>query len=111
MLAHSNELHKQAVVKPETEVEQAIHRIWCTTLKQEVVSTTANFFEIGGDSISAIQISAEIDKAYQYLTFDMEQLLELATIKDISQYIELTILHRKSQSVPAFSNSSGTFKI
>jgi acyl-CoA synthetase (AMP-forming)/AMP-acid ligase II/acyl carrier protein len=109
VIADSNVRPKQAIIKPQTEVETAVHGIWCSILKYDDVSTTANFFEIGGDSISAIQISAEIDKTYQHLTFDMDELLELATIKDIAQYIELTKLHHESQSVTPPSSSSGKF--
>jgi acyl carrier protein len=111
VFADSNEFPKQGVVKPETKVEHVIHEIWCTILKQVNVSTTDNFFDIGGDSIAAIQISAAIEKAYQTITIDMEQLLALATIKDISQLIELAILQHEKRSREPSSKSRRTFKI
>jgi acyl-CoA synthetase (AMP-forming)/AMP-acid ligase II/acyl carrier protein len=111
VFADSNEFPKQGVVKPETKVEHVIHEIWCTILKQVNVSTTDNFFDIGGDSIAAIQISAAIEKAYQTITIDMEQLLALATIKDISQLIELAILQQEKRSIEPSSKSRMTFKI
>jgi acyl-CoA synthetase (AMP-forming)/AMP-acid ligase II/acyl carrier protein len=111
VLAYSNQLPKKVMVNPETQIEDVIHSIWCTVLKQASISTIDNFFDIGGDSISAIQISAEIDKTYQHLTFYMDQLLELATIKDIAQYIELTRLHRVQNLASISSNLSGRLKI
>lgn len=111
VLAHSIELPKKEIVKPESKVEKAVHFIWCTTLKQTIISTTDNFFDVGGDSIAAMQISAAIDKTYQDLTFEMVQLLELATIKDISQFIELKLLHQKSCAESPLNNSLRTFKI
>jgi len=111
VLADSNEFLKKGTIHPETEVEKVIHEIWCTILKQVNVSTVGNFFEIGGDSIAAIQISAAIEKAYQTITFDMEQLLEFATIKDISQFIELAMLHQERCTIEPLANTGRTFKI
>lgn len=110
-LAHSSNLPAQVYIKPETQVEEVIHNIWCSVLKKESISVKDDFFEVGGDSIKAIQISAEIEKTYQNLSFDMEQLVELSTIKDIAQFIELRMLHRSSPSAVPFANSSRTLKI
>lgn len=111
ILAHSSEFSEQVMIKPETQIEEVIHSIWCSVLKQESVSITDDFFEIGGDSIKAIQISAEIGRVYQNMSFEMEQLIEFSTIKDIAQFIELTILHRESHSILPLANSSRTLKI
>ncbi|WDE09219.1 AMP-binding protein [Thalassomonas viridans] len=111
VLALSNDIAAQDVIPPQTSVEKVIHTIWCYALKRNAVSITDSFFDIGGDSILAMQISAEIEKAYSQLSFDMEQLLELATIKDIARYIELKILHQEANPEPILANSPGILKI
>jgi bacitracin synthase 3 len=52
-------------VAPSNEVEEQLVQIWSEVLKidKDKISVTANFFEIGGDSIKAIQISSRLLKA------------------------------------------------
>ena len=45
---------------PENELESKLVAIWKTVLHQEIISTTSNFFEIGGNSIKLIQLHALI---------------------------------------------------
>jgi acyl-CoA synthetase (AMP-forming)/AMP-acid ligase II/acyl carrier protein len=111
VLADSNSLNEKEIITPNTKVEHLIHKIWCNILKKDSICVTDNFFDIGGDSIMAIEISAEIDKAYKQLSFDMDKLLELATVKDISQYIELSILHEERNLTTISTQSSGVLRI
>ncbi|OHW97892.1 nonribosomal peptide synthase [Colletotrichum incanum] len=50
-----------SVQKPQTESECVLARLWCTTLKisdETSLSTSDNFFSLGGDSIMAMRIVA-----------------------------------------------------
>ncbi|MCK5197924.1 MAG: amino acid adenylation domain-containing protein [Spirochaetales bacterium] len=47
---------------PQSEMELLTARIWCEILGIEQIGTTDNFFSLGGDSIKAIQIAAELQK-------------------------------------------------
>lgn len=51
---------------PEGPVETALVRIWAQVLKveEEKISVTANFFSIGGHSLSAINLLARIEKEF-----------------------------------------------
>jgi len=50
-------------VEPSTGCETALAKIWKETLNLEKVSVTHNFFEMGGDSIKAIQVVSRANKA------------------------------------------------
>jgi len=53
---------RQEYVAPATETESALVQIWAEALKLEAdqVSVTANFFELGGNSLTLVKLAAEI---------------------------------------------------
>ncbi|MCK8108989.1 amino acid adenylation domain-containing protein [Pseudoalteromonas sp. 2CM41L] len=64
--------------------ELYLQEIWSSLLKLEVsqVSTNANFFELGGDSILAIQVVSKAAKAGLYFT--VKDLFEAQTIRELT---------------------------
>ncbi|MCP1462684.1 non-ribosomal peptide synthetase [Pseudomonas sp. S3E17] len=53
-------LMQQAYVAPETELEQQIATIWADVLRLPQVGLNDNFFEVGGHSLLAIQITSRV---------------------------------------------------
>ncbi|MBP2875059.1 MULTISPECIES: non-ribosomal peptide synthase/polyketide synthase [Pseudomonas] len=53
-------LMQQAYVAPETELEQQIAAIWADVLRLPQVGLNDNFFEVGGHSLLAIQITSRV---------------------------------------------------
>ncbi|WP_448124939.1 non-ribosomal peptide synthase/polyketide synthase [Pseudomonas veronii] len=53
-------LMQQAYVAPETELEQQIAAIWAEVLRLPHVGLNDNFFEVGGHSLLAIQITSRV---------------------------------------------------
>ncbi|MGK9418713.1 non-ribosomal peptide synthase/polyketide synthase [Pseudomonas cedrina] len=53
-------LLQQAYVAPETELEQQIAAIWTDVLRLPQVGLNDNFFEVGGHSLLAIQITSRV---------------------------------------------------
>ncbi|UII73718.1 non-ribosomal peptide synthase/polyketide synthase [Pseudomonas sp. HN11] len=53
-------LLQQAYVAPETELEQQIAAIWADVLRLPQVGMNDNFFEVGGHSLLAIQITSRV---------------------------------------------------
>ena len=51
---------QQAYVAPETELEQQIAAIWADVLRLPQVGLNDNFFEVGGHSLLAIQITSRV---------------------------------------------------
>jgi len=81
-------------VAPRNEVEQRLATIWQEMLGIDNISVHDNFFDLGGDSVKAIQISVKINEAGLQFTpqqlFQSQTIAELAAILDPSQAQGLT---------------------
>jgi glutamate-1-semialdehyde aminotransferase/thioesterase domain-containing protein/acyl carrier protein len=51
-------------VAPGNKTEERLARLWCEALNLERVSSNANFFELGGQSLSAVSLFAKIEKEF-----------------------------------------------
>jgi amino acid adenylation domain-containing protein len=73
-----------AHVHPRTEVERILAAIWQEILGAEQVGINDNFFDLGGDSVMAIQIIAKANQTGLQLTpaqiFEHQTVAELATV-------------------------------
>jgi thioesterase domain-containing protein/acyl carrier protein len=77
---------------PQTPIEQQLAFIYAQilNLEHQNISIHAEFFDIGGNSISALQLIHHLNTAFQInLTFSI--LYEKSSIKILSQYIEKLI--------------------
>ncbi|UCH92480.1 MAG: amino acid adenylation domain-containing protein, partial [Candidatus Aminicenantes bacterium] len=73
---------------PGTEIEKRLADAWQEVLGIEEIGIDEDFFEAGGDSIKAIQVSARL---LQYgLKMEISDLLANPTIKQLGQYIKRT---------------------
>ncbi len=73
----------EEIVEPTTEIEKGLVNIWKEVLELKEVGINQNFFEIGGDSLSAIKLISLINLKYNAQTtiktlFDMPTIGELA---------------------------------
>ncbi|WP_420226763.1 amino acid adenylation domain-containing protein [Pigmentiphaga litoralis] len=80
-LPDSQHIDHRTFVAPIGEIEDTLAKIWSQVLRIERVGRNDNFFEMGGDSILALQIIARARK--QGLKILPKQLLELQTIARI----------------------------
>ncbi|MES2207683.1 MAG: amino acid adenylation domain-containing protein [Pseudomonadota bacterium] len=53
-------LHIETCIAPTTELEKSLVNIWQKVLELEPVGITNNFFDLGGDSLSALRLISEI---------------------------------------------------
>ena len=55
-------VHRQgtALVEPSTDVERALCEIWAEVLRIEQVGVTDDFFDLGGDSLAALEVVATV---------------------------------------------------
>lgn len=51
-------------VAPHNKTEERLARLWCEALNLERVSSRANFFELGGQSLTAVSLFAKIEKEF-----------------------------------------------
>jgi amino acid adenylation domain-containing protein len=71
---------------PKTEIECRIARIWTEVLGTASPGIHDNFFEIGGDSLSAIRIISRLQQAFD-AEFPLDALFERPTIADLAARI------------------------
>ena len=75
---------EQAYVEPRTEIEGKLARIWAEFLRVDRVGLHDNLFELGGDSILSLQVTARANQAGIHLTprqvFSHQTIAELASV-------------------------------
>src|SRR5947209_7524110 len=69
-----------------SECEQKISEIWQQVLGIEQVSLSDNFFDLGGNSLSALQVQARLKKAF-HVQLPMVALFEAPTISALVEYL------------------------
>ncbi|MDQ2979073.1 MAG: amino acid adenylation domain-containing protein, partial [Acidobacteriota bacterium] len=87
----------EGVVAPRTEKERILAGIWAEVLHVEKFSVHENFFELGGDSILAIQIIARAARAGLRLT--PRQLFEHQTVARLAEVAESTAGPDRDQGI------------
>jgi non-ribosomal peptide synthase protein (TIGR01720 family) len=72
-------------VPPRTAIEQSLAQIWAQLLRVEQVGIHDNFFQLGGDSLTSMQVIARARQAG--LHFTVEQLVEQQTIAELAAVV------------------------
>jgi len=77
-------IQEQNVVQPDTEMERNIQAVWSQILnvRPERLSVVESFFDMGGDSLMAIQFVSLAKK--EGMHFDMSDLFQSRTIRQLS---------------------------
>jgi fengycin family lipopeptide synthetase B len=81
----------EGYVAPETEIEETLASIWQEVLGLDKVGRHDNLFDLGGDSIISLQITARASQAGLHLTpkqlFDHQTIAKLAAVVGTSQSV------------------------
>jgi amino acid adenylation domain-containing protein/non-ribosomal peptide synthase protein (TIGR01720 family) len=77
---------KEAYAPPSNEIEEQLAEIWCQVLGIERIGINDNFFELGLDSIKAIQVSARM--LNKKLKVEARDIFANPTIKELGQYVQ-----------------------
>ena len=73
-------------VPPTTPLEMLLVQIWCEVLGQETLGITHNFFAVGGDSLSAMQVISRINRHFQ-IEVPLRHIFEFPTITALATII------------------------
>lgn len=84
-------------VPPESEMEIKLCAIWEDILDRKMISINESFFELGGDSIKAINLLNRVQKQYN-LQISVVDFFARATVKLLSEEINTALLLRKQQT-------------
>ncbi|QUI24147.1 amino acid adenylation domain-containing protein [Vallitalea pronyensis] len=82
-----------AYMAPRNKTEERLADIWQEVLGLEKVGIKDNFFEVGGDSIKAIQISSRLSKSGMKL--EIKDMMSKPTIEDMSGFVKV---HAKNEA-------------
>lgn len=77
----------EPIVEPDNENEQKLSEIWMGILGLDQVGVTQNFFEIGGNSLKAAEMSMAFAKTFQ-ADLPLEVLYERTTIRELIATID-----------------------
>ena len=77
---------RQTLIEPSTETEQRLLELWRALLKTENISTGDNFFDMGGNSILAINLANSVSKEFNVALKSL-MIFEYPTIKDQSEFL------------------------
>ncbi len=78
--------NKKEIVEPRNEIDEKIIEILKRLLSINTISIDDSFFDIGGDSLSAINLCAEVQDEFNMELY-VKDILEHQTIQDLSDYI------------------------
>ncbi|XLS27836.1 amino acid adenylation domain-containing protein [Flavobacteriaceae bacterium M23B6Z8] len=82
---HPDEV-QQKYVAPETEIEKILVEAWKSVLDVENIGITDNFYESGGDSIAAIQVSSYLYKnEYQV---EVKDIMRFPHIQEVAGFVK-----------------------
>ncbi|WP_405959453.1 amino acid adenylation domain-containing protein [Streptomyces sp. NBC_00024] len=74
-------------VEPGTELEAEIAETFCSLLGLATVSATADFFELGGNSLLVARLTAQLSRTHG-VTLPVEQIFRVPTVAGVAQAIE-----------------------
>ncbi|HSD46627.1 MAG TPA: KR domain-containing protein, partial [Pyrinomonadaceae bacterium] len=73
-------------VEPETEMEHRITAVWQQVLGFEQIGVEDNFFDLGGDSLVAIQVASRLKEALN-MEFPVAKLYQALTVRSLARVL------------------------
>ncbi len=88
-------------IMPRTETENMLYSMWAKRLGHTNFGVTDDFFDVGGTSLVAIDILAELSKEYE---IDVEQFFENNTIEFVAKHLKpnANSMHNKIKGIVTY---------
>ena len=83
-------------VSPQTDMEKDITAIWSEVIRRERISITDDFFDIGGNSLMAMQVILRIEEITG-IALSLKEVLDHRTIKKLALHIEDKLIEGVSE--------------
>jgi acyl transferase domain-containing protein/thioesterase domain-containing protein len=93
-----------AYAPPQTETEAALTEIWRAALRLEQVGRNDDFFELGGQSLSAVKVITRIDQAFGK-RLPLASLVEAPTIRRMALLLDETPSNKSSSPLVALKTA------
>ena len=98
-LEQAREQSKRGYVAPRDETEQLLAGIWATVLSVKDVGREDNFFEIGGHSLLAAQVSSRVRETFK-VEMPFQDLFESSTLAALAERIKTAISSKENGPAP-----------
>lgn len=89
--------HKTAIISPANETETLIANMFKKVLNLDEVSVSDSFFEIGGDSLTAMKL--QVEALSNNLSISYGDIFEYTSVRELSNYIKSNIKSSDSQEM------------
>ncbi|MFH0891180.1 MAG: SDR family NAD(P)-dependent oxidoreductase, partial [Candidatus Falkowbacteria bacterium] len=90
--------------KEYTEIERKVASVWRSVLGYDEIDVNANFFEIGGDSLSIIQVHRQLEKFYPGL-INIAQLFTNPTVVKLAGWLDSIAGKVEAERTPVIARS------
>ncbi len=100
-LAQSAPQQDAPVRAPATATEAALAAIWSAVLGRGPVGTDQNFFELGGDSLAAVEIAAQVERAFPDVALDPAHMHDYPTVETLARWLTLALAHAAIKAAPS----------
>jgi len=87
----------QSYIPPINQTEHGLSNIWMDVLKLPRISREDNFFDLGGNSLSALQVMARILETFE-INMPIKWIFEFPRLSDLANRVDF-VLHYKKQSL------------
>nr|ACN96039.1 non-ribosomal peptide synthetase module-related protein [Fischerella sp. MV11] len=94
---------EKTFVLPRTSLEKQLVEIWADILNIKQIGIHDNFFEIGGDSLLAIQVSSRVRQAF-CVELPLRRLLDSPTIAGLAKYIQIARQEQQTENETVVEN-------
>jgi len=81
--------------EPQSEIEKTITDIWTQVLKVEKIGIDEDFFDLGGHSLSAVQVTLQMQKKLN-VSIPLQTFFDCPTIADLSSKVEAILFESTS---------------
>lgn len=99
---------KSEIVRPKNSIEQDLFDIWASILGHRNISTEANFFDVGGDSLKLIRLSSQIQQKFN-IQIQISDLFDSTTIKSQTEFLKK--LNRQDEKIESQINNKDIYKV
>ncbi len=72
---------------PRTPTEALVGEVWCELLGLDAVDVTAGFFEVGGQSMIAVQVVYQLERRTG-IALELESLFDLETVAELAAELD-----------------------
>ena len=81
------QVQNNEIIVPQNETENKVLSIWKEILEIDKISVVDKFFDIGGNSLNALELAAEIKKKFN-VEIGIRHIFEMPSIKEQAEYIQ-----------------------